>query len=148
MFKRIKEFLNPAPKYSCTPEERYYAKRGISEPVIAILRSIDERGRDWKIRRLSSSYSLMFFTVKDKKTGLNFSVTYEQGFISSEDDSIQIARGTSTMFWATPEEWGVITEKLEALYLKRLSRLGSIQTISENKIKQKLRNEWKEKYQC
>lgn len=67
--------------------------------------------------------------------------------MSSEDDSIQIATG-SVIFWVTHKEEQAITEKLEALYLKRLSRLGSIQTISENKTKQKLRNEWKEKYQC
>lgn len=42
MFKRIKEFLNPAPKYTCPPEQRYYAERGISEPVFSILKAWQE----------------------------------------------------------------------------------------------------------
>lgn len=148
MFKRIKEFLNPAPKYSCTPEEKYYAERGISEPVIAILKSINERGRDWKIRHSKelSSYPFVFFMVQDKKTGLKFSISYYRGFIGSEDDFIQIVSGSS-MSWATSDEQSAITKKLKTLYLKRFSRLESIKTISENRIKQNLRNEWKEKYQ-
>lgn len=109
---------------------------------------MDERSRDWKIRQSKelSSYPFVFFMVQDKKTGLKFSISYYGGF-GLEDDFIQIVSGSS-ISWTTSDEQSAIIKKLKALYLKRFSRLESIKIISENKTKQKLRDEWKEKYQC
>jgi len=143
MFKRIKEFLNPAPKYTCPPEERYYAERGISEPVIAILKSMHQRSKDWKIRQTKLDSNLdLIYEIVDKKSGLRFEIT------SSIYDTLDISIKYQTLEWMTWKEQVAIVNSCRNLYLKRISRLQAIQSVTEKKKTDKVRNYWKEKYQC
>lgn len=151
MFNWLKDWLNPTPYNSTTtfecnvpmPKVKAPKVEGVSEPVIAILKSMHQRSRDWKIRQTKLDNNLdHIYEIVDKKSGFSFEIT------SCIFDVLDISIKYQTLEWMTWREQRAIATTCRDLYLKRISRLQAIQSVTEKKKTDKVRNYWKEKYQC
>lgn len=151
MLNWLKDWLNPTPYNSTTnfkcdvpmPKVKPPRVEGISEPVLSILKSINESSREWKIRRTNLEFTLYVeYKISDKNTGLSFEL------YSDTHNILDIELKYNHLDWMTWTEQKAVIRACADLYIKRIKRLEAIQGVTKDNANDKVRNYWKEKYQC
>jgi len=119
-------------------EERY--PDNVSEPIIAIVKSIKNHSSKWGVRPCwyTSSLAYNFVIVKDKTTKLEFRVYLSGG--SYDPDSHAFIE------WATKSEQEFVGSAVRDLYNKRYERYARINKHKQDKVNKKVRDTWKEIY--
>lgn len=105
--------------------------KNISEPVYAMVKSINERPHSWKVALQVDLHPVAFrsiyYTIKDKVTGLSFTASKPRSFHYGYEQPYKVK-----LDWITDDEAGYLCNALEDMQQGKMKRLRNIARIKKD----------------